>query len=475
MKSTLHRKNFTWLIACVIPLIALLVPIEWYQLSGLTVIQQRVIALFLFAALFWILEPIPIYATSVLLITLELLLLSDSSLIFLRQSGTQRYGNALSFQEIIATFASPVIMLFLGGFFLAVAATKYRLDQSIAGTFLSYFGEKPKWVLLGLMSITAFFSMFMSNTATTAMMLSILIPVLAAFPADDKARRGFVLGIPIAANLGGIGTPIGTPPNAIALRFIGTSSLSFGEWMMFGLPFVIIMVLIGWAILLIVFPATKKEIKLQLPVSFSRSPKAILVYVTFIITILMWLLDFLHGVNAYIVALIPVSVFLSTGVLNKEDLKLISWDVLWLVSGGIAIGLALDKSGLAALLMSTLAVDALHPMIILTVFCLIGLVMANFMSNTATANLVLPLLASLQVPLANSIFAFSQPYIILGTTICISLGMSLPISTPPNALAYATGQIITKDMTRMGIIIGLIGIVLALLLVLVLNAMNFFS
>lgn len=136
------------------------------------VIQQRVVALFLFAALFWILEPVPIYATSMLIIVLELLLISDSGLMWLR-SADVNYGHDLSHREIMATLASPVIMLFLGGFFLAVAATKYRLDTSIAAVLLPRFGRNPKVVLLGLMSITAFFSMFMSNTATTAMMLSI--------------------------------------------------------------------------------------------------------------------------------------------------------------------------------------------------------------------------------------------------------------------------------------------------------------
>src|SRR5690606_27447080 len=166
-------------------------------------------ALFLLAALFWIFEPIPIYATSMLIIVIELLFLSDTSILFAKSEGPL-FGQLLPYKDIMATLASPVIVLFLGGFFLAAAATKYRLDQNISRVLLKRLGENPRVVLLGIMSVTAAFSMFMSNTATTAMMLSILIPVLKMFPANDKGRIAFVLAIPIAANLGGIGTPIGT-------------------------------------------------------------------------------------------------------------------------------------------------------------------------------------------------------------------------------------------------------------------------
>jgi len=474
MKAQKNNRYISLLIAVFIPVLALLVPRHWFGIEGLTIIQQRVIALFLFVALFWTLEPIPIFATSVVLITLELLLLSDSNFIGLRSTAPD-YGVALSYREIIATFASPVIMLFLGGFFLAHAATKYQLDQAIAGSFLKFFGDKPKWVLLGLMCISAVFSMFMSNTATTAMMLSILVPVLSAFPPQDKARQAFVLGIPFAANLGGIGTPIGTPPNAIALKFIETPSLTFGKWMLFGVPLVIVMVAVAWALLVLLFPFTQKQINVSLKASFSRAPKAILVYVTFISTILLWLLDFVHGMNAYVVALVPVSIFVSTGVVNKEDLKQISWDVLWLVSGGIAIGLALDKSGLASKVMDALPLGNVAPLPLLMLFSLVGLIMSNFMSHTATANLVLPLLASLTIPVSQSSIMIEHPYLLLGTVMAISMGMSLPISSPPNALAYATGAISTRDMVKAGVGIGVIGYIFVTLLMLLLQNINFLA
>jgi solute carrier family 13 (sodium-dependent dicarboxylate transporter), member 2/3/5 len=473
--SVFNKDTFKLFISLLIPGVLWFMPSTSFGIEGLTIIQHRVIALFALAALFWILEPIPIYATSILLITLELLLISDSSLSFLINQESENFGMAMSYQEIMATFASPVILLFLGGFFLAIAATKYRLDQNIAGVLLKNFGEKPKWVLLGLMSITSVFSMFMSNTATTAMMLSILIPVLKVFPPQDKARTAFVLGVPVAANLGGIGTPIGSPPNAIALKFLPDADLTFGKWMAFGVPVVIVMLTIAWLILIFLFRSPTKQIKLSLPVNFLKTRKAMLVYITFIVTIALWLFDFVHGMNSYVVAMIPVTVFLSTGIINKEDLKLISWDVLWLVSGGIALGLALDKTGLAKALISSIPFESFHPYALFIMIVLIGLLMANFMSNTATANLLLPLLASIGTAVSGLESIGGSELIIIGTTLCISCAMSMPISTPPNALAHATGQINTKDMARVGVIIGLVGMFVICICMVILNATHFLS
>lgn len=476
MKKTSDTKSAIRLgIAILIPVIILLLPLSFFSIEGLTILEQRTIALFAFAALFWVLEPIPIYATSILIIVFELLLLSDTSILFLRGEG-ETYGTEISYKEIMATLASPVIQLFLGGFFLAAAATKYRLDQNIAAVLLKRLGQDPKWVLLGMMTMTGVFSMFMSNTATTAMMLSILIPVLNVFPAGDKGRTGFILAIPLAANLGGIGTPIGTPPNAIALKFMtNASSLTFGKWMSFGVPFVIVMLLVTWLIITILFPSNVKKIKLNLEGDFSFTPRAIGVYVTFIVTIVLWLLDFVHGVNSYTIALIPVAVFLSTGIINKEDLKTISWEVLWLVAGGIAIGLAIEKTGLANHLIGTIPFEEFSAVTVIAVATLTGFFMANFMSHTATSNLIQPLLAVLGTTLPGMAVFGGNTLLILSTCFAISLGMSLPISSPPNALAHSTGEFETKDLIKAGMFTGVVGLVLTFLLMTFLHMTNFLS
>ncbi|MGF1909541.1 SLC13 family permease [Vibrio kasasachensis] len=468
------RAYLKYIIPVGIPLIILFMPLSAFPFEGITILQQRVIAIFLLAALCWVFEPIPIYATSVVIIVLELLMLSDKGLIFLRlDQGEAHFGELLKYNEIMATFASPIIMLFLGGFFLAMAATKYRLDVNLARVLLKPFGNDPKYVMLGLMLITATFSMFMSNTATTAMMLSILTPVIAVFGPKDPGRVAFALCIPVAANIGGIGTPIGTPPNAIALKYlVGENFISFGEWMVFGVPFVIVMMALAWFLINALYTADQKSIDLSIKGKFLKTPKAIMVYITFGSTILLWLMGSAHGMNSYTVALIPVAVFSLTGIINREDLKKISWDVLWLVSGGIALGLALDKTGLARLVVHSIPFDEYSPYVVLFGAAFLCLIMANFMSHTATANLLMPIMAALGSSMTSLAPLGGEVTLILVVTFAASLGMSLPISTPPNALAHATGNVQSSQMARVGVILGVIGVVLSFVLVWVLHSVG---
>ncbi|MFT6986842.1 MAG: sodium-dependent dicarboxylate transporter 2/3/5 [Psychromonas sp.] len=470
------KKQLKYLLPILVPLFILLLPADSFGIAGMTLIEQRIIAIFVMATLCWILEPIPIYATSVLIIVLELLLVSDKGLWFTKQAPPEILGNTIDHKIIMGTFASPIIMLFLGGFFLAMAATKYRLDVNLARVLLKPFGQNPKFVMLGLMMITAIFSMFMSNTATTAMMLSILTPVLALFSKKDLGRVAFALSVPVAANIGGIGTPIGTPPNAVALKYlVNENSISFGGWMVFGVPFVVVMLFIAWLLLTSLFPASIKEINLNIKGRFLKTPKAIMVYVTFVVTILLWLMGSLHGMNSYVVALIPVAVFSVFKIITKEDLKKISWDVLWLVSGGIALGVGLDKSGLAANAIEAIPFADFHPLLLIVGASVLCLLMANFMSHTASANLLLPLVAALGASMHSLLPYGGEVILILAVTFAASLGMSLPISTPPNALAYASGHIETKQMAKVGIILGITGILISYAMLYILKQTSFFG
>ena len=540
---------------------------EW----GLPVnpIQTRVIALFVFAALMWILEVIPIWTTSVLVITLALLGTSNTSLNFLKVdkfdskavaaivadaygpgadaavvkateasvaeslkkatnltpdvvrstintailkpvvSGKADAAQATALKEaagrlydgeisariskldltnltqqksIFATFADPIIILFLGGFFLADAATKFRLDINLARVLLKPFGTNPKYVLLGLMSVTALFSMFMSNTATAAMMLALLTPVLALFKPEDRGRAAFALCIPIGANVGGIGTPIGTPPNAIALKFMQENgwNVTFGDWMMFGIPFVVIMLLIGWVILIKMFPIDQKTLDLakEMKGKFMTTPKAWVVYITFIVTILLWVIPKqYHGLDANSVAIIPIAVFSVTGVITKKDLKAMSWDVLWLVAGGFALGVALGETKLANDLINSIPFAEWDSLALIVGSSLICLFMATFMSHTATAALLMPIMASVAAGMVAGGAMDAPGAIGLLVTIAFasSLGMALPISTPPNAMAYATGHVEQKGMAISGTILCLIGLALSIGLMYLLGAVGFFG
>lgn len=455
-----------------IPMVVLMLPPKWLPLHGMSVVEQRLLAIFMMAALFWILEPIPVFATSLLIVLFELILVSDKGFTYAINGLPKE--DLLSYRGILGTFAAPIIMLFLGGFFIAIAATKYRLDQNLARVLLKPFGTDPKFILLGLMVITAVFSMFMSNTATTAMMLAILMPVLKAFDVDDSGKVGFALGIPFAANIGGIGTPIGTPPNAVAMKYLG-GTISFAKWMSFALPYVIVLLAFAWFLLCVVFPSRKDSLEIGIKGKFLKHTRAWVVYVTAAFTILLWLTDFLHGMNAYVVAMVPVAIFSATSIITAEDLKLISWDVLWLVAGGIALGQGLEQSGLAERLVNQLPFQAMSAIWVVGLASMVAVLMATLMSNTATANLLLPMVAALGAGLDGLDVLGGGQMLIVVVTLSCSLAMSLPVSTPPNAMAHATGVLQTDQMFRCGALVGVVGLVLAYVLMFVLNGFGFWG
>ena len=449
------------------------VPAEFFGIEGLTPIMQRTIAIFVFTALMWIIEVIPTWTTSVVSMVIMLLTISNKGLGFMMYDGA---GTYVDYKSIMAAFADPVIMLFLGGFVLAIAASKVGLDVAIAKTLLKPF-KKPKWVLLAFLLIIGIFSMFMSNTATAAMMLTFLAPVLATLPKDEKGKIGLALAIPIAANLGGMGTPIGTPPNAIALGALQNAGIEidFLSWMLRMVPYVLIMLFLAWVLLLVLFPFKTDRIELKIEGTNNASKRdKVIVSITFVVTILLWMLEGVLGISSNIVALIPFAVFTATGVFSKDDLKEIDWSVLWMVAGGFALGTALNKTGLAAALINAVPFAQWNILVVMIAGGLICWILSNFISNSAAANLIVPILAVvgtalLDTPTSSEAFVAlgGLKSLVVGVAMCASLAMILPISTPPNALAHSTGIINTKQMAIVGVIVGVVGIVLAYLMLVV--------
>ena len=272
------------------------------------------------------------------------------------------------------------------------------------------------------------------------------------------------LAIPVAANIGGIGTPIGTPPNAIAkgnLENLLGINIGFGDWAMIMIPLALVILLIMWFVLIKLFPFSQKNIKIEIEGEFEKSPKAYIVYITFALTILLWVTDKLTGVNSNVVALIPFAVFSVCGIFTKEDLRLIDWDVLWLVAGGFALGIGLDKTGLAQHLVNAIPFNTWSPMVVILGSGLLCIVMSTFMSNSATAALLIPILAAVGSGMQQELLPYGGvKTLIIGLALSASFAMALPISTPPNALAYAKGFIQQKDMALVGIIVGVISMIL---------------
>ena len=465
------RRCLSFLVVCVFTFFLALVPTSFYGINpetGLpifTLTQQRVIAIFVFTAMMWILEVIPTWTTSVVAIVAILLTTSNKGLGFLMVK--YNIGELTNYKSIMAAFADPVIMLFLGGFVLAFAATKVGLDVQLAKLMLKPFGTNPKTVLLGVLLVIGIFSMFMSNTATAAMMLTFLTPVLATLPKDGGGRISLALAIPIAANIGGMGTPIGTPPNAIALGALQEAGyeITFASWMLRMVPYVIVMLLIAWVLLMKLYPFKAKSIELKIEgqeVKVTPFQKYV-VWVTFALTIILWIGEQWFKVNSNIVAMIPFAVFSATGIMKAKHLEHINWAVLWMVAGGFALGTALNQTGLATTLISTIPFASWNSIVVMLVGGFICYFLSNFISNSASANLVVPILIVVGKAMAgNPEFDAlgGVQAMIIGVAICASLAMCLPVSTPPNALAASTGMISTKQMATVGIIIGVVGFIL---------------
>ena len=451
-------------------------PSEWYGIDNLTVIQQRVIAIFAFATLMWILEIVSSWATSIAIIVLMLLFCSDSGI--KPMVDPEIVGKVLSHKAVMASFADPIIMLFIGGFVLAIAATKTGLDAQLAKVLLRPFGTRSEMVLLGFLLITGLFSMFVSNTATAAMMLTFLTPVFRQLPPEGKGRVALAMSIPVAANLGGMGTPIGTPPNTIALKYLNdpeglNMGLGFGQWMMFMFPLVILLLFISWRLLLKFFPFTQKNIELNIEGGMQKGTQSTIVIVTFIATVALWLSDQVTGINANTVAMIPFCVFALTGVITKRDLEQINWSVIWMVAGGFALGTGLNASGLAANAVESIPFGEFSPILILLIGGAICYLLSNFISNSATAALLMPILAIVCGAMGDKLAPIGgTPTILIGVAIAASSAMILPISTPPNALSFATGYVKQNDMAKIGIIMGIVSIVLGVGLVYMMGTLH---
>ncbi len=451
----------------VVALVTLLLwnmPTEWFGIQNLTIIQQRIIAIFAFATLMWILEIVSSWATSIAIIVLMLLFCSDSGI--LPMVNEEEVGKLLSYKGVMACFADPVIMLFIGGFVLAIAATKTGLDAQLAKVLLRPFGTKSEMVLLGFLLVTGLFSMFVSNTATAAMMLTFLTPVFRQLPPEGKGRIALAMSIPVAANLGGMGTPIGTPPNNIALKYLNDPEglnigLGFGQWMMFMFPLVVVLLFISWRLLLKFFPFSQKTVELNIDGGMQKGFQSWVVIVTFFLTVVLWLSDRFTGINANTVAMVPFCIFALTGVINKRDLEQINWSVIWMVAGGFALGYGLNASGLAANAVESIPFGEFSPLLILVMGGAICYVLSNFISNSATAALLMPILAVVCGAMGDKLAPIGGTgTILIGVAIAASSAMILPISTPPNALAFATGYVQQKDMSKIGIIMGVVSMLL---------------
>jgi sodium-dependent dicarboxylate transporter 2/3/5 len=443
--------------------VGLAVAIAWFvtvlvigPTGDLSAEASRMLAIFGATVVLWVTEAIPLAATSITVILAEILLVSDQAIVDLSDG-----YEAPPYASFYAALAHPVLMLFLGGFVLASCAAKYRLDRNLAGVMLRPFGRSPRAIIAGLMMITAVLSMFMSNTATTAAMMAVVLPVAAGLGPDDPTRVALVLSIPVAANIGGLGTPIGSPPNAIALGRLSDEGISvdFVTWMALAVPVAAVVLAGAWLLITRRYRSDVDSIDVRVGGAFDRSPNARILYVTFALTVIAWVTEPIHGVPSSIVGFAPVVVLLATGVFGVDDLKSLNWHVLWLVGGGIALGDGVAETGLDGWLVGLVDWGSMPTLLLTTVLGLIALTLSTIISNSATANLLVPIGVSLAVSASVGL----EP-LLVGVIIAMScsLAMALPVSTPPNAIAYASGDVQTRDLATVGAAVGVAGLVIVL-------------
>ena len=420
----------------------------WNLLSGIFPPEQEaVLFLFLLAVGLWITEAVPAFAVG-LLIMGYLTFLLGTNLILDEPMDTKPY---------LATWSASVIWLMLGGFFMAEGLARTGLDRLLFAKAIAPAGTRPASVLLAVMLASGIASMFISNTSTTVLMIGAVLPLVRQLGSDEPFAKALMVAIPLAASVGGMGTIIGSPPNAIAAGAIAEAGkeINFVQWMIVGAPTAIVLIIISWFVIQKLFPARIAEVKLELDSmeepEFPGIKERVIVASITLLTVGLWLTTPLHGIPVAAISLIPIVGLTMTQVLGAAAVRGLPWDTLMLVAGGLSLGAAITDTGLAdrlATWLSFLTVLNLD-VLVYAALALITVILSNFMSNTATVALVLPVSVAL------------MPGRELETCLVIGLAGScallLPVSTPPNAIAFATGEITAKDLRPTGVMVGLLG------------------
>jgi sodium-dependent dicarboxylate transporter 2/3/5 len=417
-------------------------------------LQKVVLAVLFLAMILWFSELVPLHITAFI-----------AAFLLIVVSGFFGGKDVFTPKEVFSPFFDPVIMLLLGGFVLALGLQKHGLDKLITFVLLKKVGHKPRNFLFGLMCLTAFLSFWMSNTASTAILLPIAMVILVSNklkPLDSRFGKAMVLGIAFAATIGGIGTVIGSPPNAMALSYLNEEGLGFGftDWLKYGFPLVVLLLPVAWFVLIKMFRPEINSIKSDFSFDGLNKQQK-LVSLIFGITVLMWLTTKIHGIHTSVIALIPIILLYAFGLLKTKDINKVSWSSLILFGGGLTLGHAIQTVGLdkvfAEILFQHLLGHSLLLIIaILAVFAIIFTVVA---SNTAAAAISIPLV----IPLAKGL-GIPVEIAVMVIAIGVSLDFIVPIGTPPSAIAYSSGYIKTSDMAKPGIIIALVGVIFLTLL-----------
>ncbi|WP_221566618.1 DASS family sodium-coupled anion symporter [Alkalihalobacillus sp. TS-13] len=448
----------------------------FFKPEGLSSEGLAVLASTLWIATWWITEAIPIPATSLL------------PLILFPLTG------GLSGDITASSYGDNTIFLFLGGFLIALAMQKWNLHKRIALFIISAIGTSTERIILGFMVATGFLSMWISNTATAMMMVPIGMAVIYQVSEQLKKEghvdtdvknfnfgKAIMLGIAYSASIGGLGTLIGTPPNTIFAGVVKNSfgiEISFAGWMLFGVPIVIILMAITWYYLVKFafpmkireLPGGKEVINNEKKALGFMGPEEKVILTVFTLTALAWisrsfiLVDLNENINDTIIAMtaaillfmIPSATKRGEFLLDWETAKGVPWGILLLFGGGLAIAAGFQESGLAEWFGTQLAVlEGVNLILIIVIVTAMVIFLTEITSNTATATMMFPIMASL----AGAISV--HPYtLMIGAGLAASCAFMLPVATPPNAVVFGSGYLRIPDMARAGLWLNIISVVI---------------
>ena len=382
----------------------------------------------------WLSEVIPLYATTLLLWVSIVLLLAP-------------LDPAFALQPVTSVAASPVMMLFFGGFVLSVAGAKYGIDAYIAGWMVKLSGGRRRLLLLALMAGTAVLSMWMSNFAASAMMIATLRPLFSDHRGDAPFRTALMLGVAFAADFGGIATPIGTGPNLIAIGAVSEfRRITFLDWMLFGVPTAVLMLALTYVLLTMRYRVSGNLGIVPLPLrSLTRRGWAIVVI--FAACVAAGMTEPLHGYPAALVGLAAAFVLFAAGLLDGRDLAKVPWDTLLLIAGGLTLGNLFERSGLASALAAAVNWNAMPNAVLMLSLVLACALISAVASNTAAAAVLIPIAMGIA----------PSPTVAVLVALGASMGVPFVISTPPNSMVYGEGGLRSRDFFIPGLVLMLAG------------------
>lgn len=434
----------------------------------------------LLMAVWWMTEVIPLAVTSLLPVVLFPLL------------------GIMDGREVSTYYFNDVIFLFLGGFIISLAMQRWDLHRRIALTVLSFIGARPGGLLLGFMAATSFLSMWVSNTATTMMMVPILISLINKLEEslDEEAIRrystGILLGVAYASSIGGIATLIGTPPNPIFISiyhiyFPEAPEISFGQWFIFAFPISLMLFIMAWGYLFIFYRPRRWSNKTFNRIIFKNDLKNLgratfeekVVFLHFILAVVLWFfrtdlpvgiftikgwtnfLPFGHLItDGTIAILISVSLFLIPArtsskekIMTWKSAEKLPWNILLLFGGGFALAAGFKESGLSEWIGNQLDwVSDFPTIVVIIMICLTITFLTELTSNTATTEMILPVLAGISISTG-----INPLLLMLPATLSASMAFMLPVATPPNAIVFGTNRLTIASMARAGLFMNLIG------------------